>query len=312
MSQDATASDGRQLDLIPRIFTTGSLNLLAGASGVGKTALAASLARAFRDGTPIFGHAVNKPPAVGYINGDRSWEHGAGYWLAEAGCSDLLHYSMKDDPQFNPRSLRQGRTVCLTRLIDRLQLPPYSVVFIDPLSMFFGDLNRYEECAQTISEIQYALLPRQLTAMGLMHSVKLKADKRERYLRPQDSILGSAALFGYCDTQCYLASPQETGRPYYAFTLHPHLAPLQTFFLTRDAAGLFIPYDGFDDKNLQALLALIPPDYTEIDRPELAERAEAIPMSLATVKRVLRVLIDRGYVERVRPGIYRRRQLVTH
>ena len=74
---------------------------------MGKTALLASLARAFRDNRPIFGHQPAPLPAVGVINADRGWARGAGVWFTRAGFADVRYYSMADDPTFDARTLRR-------------------------------------------------------------------------------------------------------------------------------------------------------------------------------------------------------------
>jgi hypothetical protein len=55
-------------DPLPHFFTAGSLSLLSGASGVGKTAFIAMLARTFHEGGQIGGHVATRS-LVGYILG---------------------------------------------------------------------------------------------------------------------------------------------------------------------------------------------------------------------------------------------------
>jgi len=126
-------------------------------------------------------------------------------------------------------------------------------------------------------------------------------------MRLQDQILGSTAIFGFSDTQMYLASPEEIGERYYAFLWHPHGARPETFHLSRDERGLFVPYAGTSDEgNCERVLALIPEDGAEISFVELRRVALAVPLSSATLKRVLQTLIERERIVRVRHGSYRR------
>src|SRR5262245_46438530 len=242
-----TAPHDCQLDPLPNIIPAHGISLLAGAPNVGKTALLASLALAFRDGRPIFGHQPSHIPAIGVINADRSWARGAGVWFRRAGFPDVRYYSMADDPHFDPRTLRRRfeRSQRLIDFTDKLQLPAGSLLIADPVSLFLGgNLLDYDACAVACHEIRHALTLRQLTLIAAAHAAKLKADRRERYLRLQDQILGSTALFGFTDTQMYLASPEETGKPYFTFVWHSHLAPPEFFSLERDEQGLFVPYSG--------------------------------------------------------------------
>jgi len=294
-------------DPLPLIIPAGGISLLAGAPNVGKTALIAHFARAFRDSRPIFGHQPNPVDEVACINADRGWSRGAGEWFKRAGFPEIRYYSMADDRSFDPRSLRKKyeRTLRLTEFIHKLKLPRRTLLFVDPVSLFLGgNLLDYDSCAVACHEIRQLLDEETLTMTATAHSGKLKADKRERYARMQDQILGSTALFGFTDTQMYLAGPEETGKSYYTFVWHSHLAPPEFFTLERDEQGLFVPYSGADEGNCSRVLALLGED--EIGLAALVELAQQIPLSRATIKRVLEVLIERERVEKVRHGIYRK------
>lgn len=298
-----------EFDPIPRILPYGGVSLLAGAAGTGKTALLARLLRELREGKPVFGHQPGKINQVGIVTADRGWERGAGFWFERAGYYDIPHYSMCDDTSFDPRQLRRkfDRTALLLSFIDKLKLPAQSLVAVDPLGMFLGgNLNDYDSCAIACLEIRTGLRDRGLSLFGNAHSGKMKADKNQRYLRLQDAILGSAALFGFGDTQCYLAAPEEIGKDHYAFLWHPHEAPLEVFELARDESGLFVPYEpGADRGSCTRILDLMPLS-GDLALFALVERAEAIPLTRKTVQRALAQLIEDGKVEKVRKGVYRR------
>ena len=306
-------ADGLSLDLIPNLLIARGLNMFVGASGVGKTALLSTLVRNLRDGRLIFGHQPRPVPAIGVINADRGWARGAGEWYRRAGCPDIRHYSLLDDRKFDVRRLRRkwDRPQLLFEMASSLQLPRGSALIIDPISMFLGgNLLDYDACASACIEIHRWLDEYDLTTVSTAHSAKLKADKQERYARMQDQILGSTALLGYTDSQLYLASPEETGKPYYTLLLHSHLAPPEFHYLERDEQGLFVPYSGADEGNCTRLLTLLPEDGAEIAFKALVELAEGIPLSRATVHRVLQVLIERERVVNTGRGKYRR--IVIH
>jgi hypothetical protein len=296
-------------DPIPRIIPAYGISLLAGAPNVGKTALMAGIARNFRDNRPIFGHQPAVLPAIGVINADRSWARGTGEWFKRVGFADVRHYSMADDRSFDPRTLRRKfeRTQRLAEFVDKLQLPPESLLFVDPVSLFLGgNLIDYDSCAVACHEIRQMLATRCYHLIASAHSSKLKADKKDRYVRLQDQILGSTAIFGFSDTQMYLAAPEETGKPYYTFVWHSHLAPPEFFYLERDEQGLFVPYAGADQGNCTRVLQLFPEDGAEIELGALRELAEAIPLSKTTLYRVLDTLLERTRIAKVKHGVYRR------
>ena len=296
-------------DIIPDRLPGGGISILAGAPNIGKTALVSTLLRDLRDGRPIFGHQPQPVSAIGMINADRGWAKGAGHWLAEAGYPEIVHYSLADDPSFNMKRLRRkfDRTDILASLIDSLQLPAYALVVVDPISLFLGgNLLDYDACLVACHEIRAYLRLRRYTLLGTAHSGKMKADKRERYVRTSDQILGTTAIPGFTDAVLHLASPEELGKSYYRLVWHPHCAKAEEYFLDRDERGLFVPWTGADAATLARVLALFPADNAEISFAALVEYAEALPLSKATVKRALEPLIEHGSVERVKHGRYRR------
>ena len=294
---------------IPLIIPAGGISLLAGAPGIGKTALIATLARDLRDGRPIFGHQPAPVPAIGIVSADRGWAEGAGEWFKRAGYPEIRYYSLTDDPHFNPKRLRKkwDRTDLLMEFIDRLELPWGALVIVDPIALFLGgNLLDYDGCAVACLELRRLLQYRGLTLIATAHSAKLRADKKERYLRLQDQILGSTAIFGFTDTQMYLASPAELGKDYYMFLWHSHVTVPETFCLERDEQGLFVPYTGVDLGTQARVLNLFPPDGTEVTFGALVELAEALPLKRRQLKNVLEQLLADGRIEHVKHGCYRR------
>jgi hypothetical protein len=300
-------------DPLGHIFPFRSLSFLAGAAGTGKTALVAGILAHFHREQPIFGHQPGRVSDIGVIAADRGWLSGGAHWFALVGYPGVKFYSMLDDPFFDPKTLRKRyeRTMRLTEMVDRLKLRPGGLLFVDPLGLFLGgNLNDYDGCAIACHEIRAMLRERNLTMLATAHTSKMKADKRARYLRPQDAILGSAAQHAYGDTQCYLAAPEEIGKPYYEFTWHPHMTKPETFRLERDEQGLFVPYSGADRGNCARVLALLPENGAEMELAVLVELAEAIPLSRRTVIRVLQTLVEEELVEKKRYGVYAR--VVVH
>jgi DNA-binding transcriptional ArsR family regulator len=297
------------LDPIPRILPYGGVSLIAGAAGTGKTALLASFLRDLRQGRPIFGHQPSPIPAVAVITCDRGWDRGAGFWFERAGFAEIPHYAMVDDPLFDPRSLRRkfDRTARLLEMVDKLALPSRSLVAVDPIGLFLGgNLNDYDSCAVACLELRAGLRNRGLTLVGTAHSGKMKTDKNQRYLRLQDAILGSAALFGFGDTQMYLAAPDELRKSHYTLLWHPHEAKAEVFDLMRDENGLFVPYVPSDTGSGVRVLALLPEDGAPLTLAEIVQLAAAIPLTPKTVQRALLELIEQGLVVKVKHGTYRR------
>ncbi len=229
-------------DPLPPLVFGGSVNILAGASGTGKTALIAQWAVSLRDRTPLLGHEVGEIASIGVISADRSWEKSTGMWFERAGWPDVPHYSLQDDPGFKIERLANRRELVpiLGECLNALNLPWGSWVWVDPMGLFLGgDLNNYYACLVACSTIRRLCRTRGYSMTGAAHASKQIADPKRRYLRPQDKIAGSTALLGYSDTQFYLASPEEINADYYLLHVNSHHAPPANYRLDRLDNGLF-------------------------------------------------------------------------
>ena len=301
-------------DPLPGIIPYGGINLLAGAPGCGKTALLATLLKAFRDGTPIFGHTPKKVSSIAFFGVDRSWDSTRG-WFERAGFPDIPYYSLADDAAFVKTRLRRKleRTGILREVLDKFlasgALKPDGLIAVDPLSLFLGgNLLDYDACAVACLEIRDLLRARQLTMIATAHASKQRGEK-DRYVRLQDRILGSAAIFGFSDTQLYLATPEELDAEHYVFLWCPHMSPTESFTLTRDPQGLFVPHDpqAVARAVQETLLDLLPHNTTQTFSQivDLAAAA-APPMSRASVTRYLKALVAAGRISQPTRGLYLR------
>lgn len=295
-------------DPIAEIIPGGGISIIAGASGIGKTAFLAWWATRFRDHLPVFGHPTVALPEQVMLAIDRSWIQSTSKWFEAVGYPEIRAYSPLDDPAFRPAKMRskQHRIVLLQDFLDRLSpLAPGTLVYVDPLAPFLGgNLNDYDACATACMEIREVCRARRITIIGTAHTAKLKADPKDRYARVQDRILGSAALLGYTDTQMYLAAPEETGHNYYEFFWNPHHAPKATFQLERDPKnGLFIPPgEGSRQTEQQAILDYLAaqPDRTA----RFVELLTGVSLPKATLHRHLQALIKDGLVISPAKGLY--------
>lgn len=304
-------------DPIPGVIPFGSICTLAGATGVGKTALTATWIKRWLDGRSICWHPTNCPTAIGIIAGDRRWRSHR-QWFDVAECPELLHYSLRDDDNFPWNDLRLWLRVkdVTNRALDRLKLPPGGLVILDPLALFLpGKVNEYKDVAIGLGVLDQLIKPRQLTAFGLFHQAKQMNDRTQRYSRPQDRILGSAAQLGFSDTAMYLLAPEDLGTAYYGFGWVPHNSPPATFEFTKDDSGLFVPYRGVVDtspdssKDRPTQLLTLLPETLSISTSDLFDLAKAqFSVSRATFNRDLKTLADHQLVAKDSWGKWTRRK----
>lgn len=300
-------------DPIPHIMPHGSISTLSGASGVGKTCWLAGLIKAFQTGQPINGHPTHMPSAIGFISVDRPYrDHKV--WFDRAQCAPFSYYSMREDEDLNWEQLREYKRVpaMFAAALDKLNLPPGALVIVDPLPLLIaGKIIDYKDAAIGMALIDKALRARQLTLLGVFHVGKEKGNKNDRYLRPQDRILGSGGQVGYSETAMYLMSPVETGQAFYTIGWVPHQIPEESFKLQRDAQGLFQPFDDLTAYQAQQ---------EDTDRALTCFTSETIHVAAWLIERIcaacdckerhakelISLLCQAGKVERVSRGNYRR------
>jgi hypothetical protein len=305
------------------IFNCGFLSLLSGASGIGKTALVAGLAVRFRDGLSVFGHTPNVPPAIAYITADRPWAD-AGLWFEAVGFPEIRQYSILDDSGFAMALLRRGAAgeVALRTCLTALALPPGSLVFVDPMTLFLGgNLLDYHVVATTCIQIHRQLMDSHHCLVGLFHTSKQREDKKSRYLRAQDRITGSGALLGFTATQMNLMAPDEADRTddVYQLLINPHHRRQETIELTKDPeTGLFLFPDAAptqvttqlptQPRTLSAPLMAMYRQFPEY--PTLVYTAQFLQMyqdvNPKTVHERLNKLLATGLIERVARGAWRK------
>lgn len=117
-------------DPIPGIIPFGTVTLVGGASGVGKTTMLAEWCARWRDGRPICGHPTNPPTAFCYISADRPWLEYQPMFTA-AGFPDIPHYALAQDPTISLADLRKpfGGGEMFAKVLDRLKLPAGAHIF---------------------------------------------------------------------------------------------------------------------------------------------------------------------------------------
>lgn len=310
---DLTLPASAFADPIQDLIPFGSICTFSGASGVGKTAFIASMIVSIQAGEPLFGHQTNPPPKIGLLVCDRPWrDHAA--WFEKAGCPDLPHLSLRDLPDyqwqlFRTYSPEEMASKLFGGLIDTLALPPGSLLIVDPLPLFLsGRLIDYKDVAISFGMLDRELRKRQITMLGVFHVSKQKANRTDRYMRPQDRILGSAALIGYSETAFYLLSPDEAEHHAYEFGAIAHQLPPIVLHYKRNKQGLFVPaheLDGIDQE--EQAFACFPPEGTSVAASIILDKIErTLPCANATARRILGRLISDGRVKKLGRGLYER------
>lgn len=300
-------------DPIPSIIDFGTVNILAGAPGVGKTTLFGEWCARWRDGKSICGHPTNPPTALYYLSTDRGG-HSTNKLLALHNLRAdryATYYNPLDDPTFkrdlmrNPAQALETLRWCLQQFNPAIIQGAHLV--IDPAAPLFvpGSQNDPRPVAAMLWELHVLAREYAITIFVLAHFAKQHADTTQRYQRPQDRISGSGAWSGFSDTQMFMVDPEPPSQPYHQVGWNPRHAAPQTFKFVRDGS-LFVPYRSMEDvgvgkvcvpKTAYDVFVLIPEE--GIKTGEFEELAIiALRISRATLFRSLKTLENLGVIER--------------
>jgi len=296
-------------DPIPGVIPFGTVTLVAGAPGVGKTAMLSEWIVRWRDGRQIWGHPTNQPTGFYYLAADRQWQSHQ-TWFNTVGFPDIPRYSLADDPSLNLDWVRQPSNAIklFERCLDHLKPLPGGHVFVDPIAPLFivGDQNRPRDVAITLFHFSRFAKRYQINITAAAHFSKQKMDAQTQYRRPMDRISGTGAFVGYSDTQVWLIDPEPPEQPYHIFGWRPRHSKEENFKVTRTDTCLFIPYTE-DGEETRLLLELIPYDRS-ISTGELADLVfEAMGMNKRTLYRRLIDLREAGLVEHIRGRVIRKK-----
>ncbi len=310
-------SDSPFLDPIPGIMPFGTLTMLSGAPGAGKTAMIAEFYVRLRDGRSIWGYPTNKPTGFAYIASDRQWASHQ-QWFNLVGMPDIPHYSLADDPHIDIKEdFEESKALelfhnALKQCNDGVPPIPGSIVTVDPVTPLFiaGSPNSSRAVAKTLLTMSREARSFQITLNLVGHFGKQPADRNARYQRPQDRIAGSGAFSGFSDTQMYLCEPDPPDHPFHMFGWNPRHRPPEEFMCRRNESGLFVPYDVMQEDgvacNVFDVMESVGPTSTEAITDKAFDDHSYSPK---TVKRALVRLLEQGRIVRMKRGWYARVRL---
>lgn len=229
------------LDPIPGVIPFGSLCVVAGASGAGKTILFADWLARMRDSKRICGHPTNPSTAYYVLAADRDWStyHKA---YSAAGFPDVQRYVLASDPDFNPQNWgrKSSAFTLFEDCLKKLAPIPGSWVNVDPVAPLFiqGNQNDARDVALSLHWFRKMAEKYQIT-LALFANVG-KQRQEDTYRRAQDRIAGSGAFVAYSDTQI---SVEQDDAGVMTMRWTPRSAPPEEHQFTFDqATRLFVPH----------------------------------------------------------------------
>lgn len=301
-------------DPIPGVIPFGSLTVVAGASGAGKTIWMAEMIQRMRSGRTVCGHSTNPSTDYYVLAADRNWDTYARAFGA-AGYPEINRYVLADDPAFDPKSWGKKHSAftlfesCLTLLDPK----PGSWVSVEPVAPLFIQGNQNDARDVALSLHWYRKMARQFQITLALFANVGKQKSEETYRRAQDRIAGSGAFVAYSDTQISM-DQDEDGVMTMRWT--PRCAPAGEFqFKYNTETNLFCPYldpsnslpANIIPPNLLPIYNLIPELPAEITSPELVKVIGGeLQLKRAMAFRRIQQLVEKSLIERNELGIIRR------
>lgn len=303
-------------DIIPHVLPTGTMHLLSGAPGAGKTTVMAQLFAALQQGKPFFGRHGRAPAAIGYVSTDRPYEDHS-RWFELAGAHIDAAWSIHGDPSLTGAKIRariakDGTGWLLEYVVDKLWpqgVPQDSLIVLDPTVLFVGgDLQNYTTVFTHMIDLTKWAAASNCTILGVTHASKQKAGADHRYKRPQDRVSGTTAQTGTVGTTMHLAPPTECEDEDGHSELHigPRSAPEFVVWLERGHDGLFKlverPMPKEQEKNptaiSQIILGLVPTEPAVVATKDVNSQVALLHgLTRMTVHRHLKMLEESGAIK---------------
>lgn len=325
-------SDGSELpDIISGdVLRTGSLNIFSGPTHSGKSTLLAYLLSQISKGQPLFGWETRCPAVIAYVALDHCWKVYAPLYR-KVGL-EVVHYARRDDSEKGvARKLRniieqKGTYYGMEYLMLKLfpdGVPRDALVICDPIHPLTGkDINDHARVGEAMTDIGQYCGHRMVTIIGTAHTAKVQADPKKRYARAIDRAAGSTAIVGYAETAFALVTPHEIGDGRGRVSeLHcdSRNAPPKVISLVRSATtGMFVtPEEASkedivtqtqDEVSAAMLLQFFPAPDTSISTGDVLKASAHLQLPKRTVERYLTTLYTGGQIEKMRKGVYRRRE----
>jgi len=195
----------------------GSINLLGGNTHSGKSTLLYDLVRSLRYSVPFFGRDTRAPKEIAVLLADRPAEDNPMWVRAlNEGLIDNFLSAIEDRDYIETIEItsKTGKGMegweKFKKLVDKMECPEESVLIVDVFtSKFLGNLMSIVEVGENMDSINAYCHKRKITVIGTGYGVKPTQDKKQRYTRYIDRMIGASSLRGGASSVMYLATVEE-------------------------------------------------------------------------------------------------------
>lgn len=286
--------------LVEGLIAEGSINVLCGASGAGKTTWLLTAMDSYMKGNPILGHDVLQKDnrTFFYVGADRD-EDDVEEMLHHLGLPTLQHVALLESAS----------------AVDFLKLAPpdTSIMAIDGVSMLIegGKISDNDTVGKFLRRCRLWAKAHKCALWFLCHSPKKW--KGEEIVNVRENILGSIAWGAFADTVVYAAKddpsdPDNTARTFY---VEPRHGKMEAHRFKFDEQGQFVEVLLPIEQTSKVVIFTMMTVGTVYKRKELVEKALSRSISPATLDRALKVLIAEGKVVKADEGEYAAVKIVS-
>jgi energy-coupling factor transporter ATP-binding protein EcfA2 len=297
--------------IVEGIIPEGSVCLLAGDSGVGKSWLSFHMAQAVSGSIPFLGHFKTTPCRVLYLDAE------SGENLLRRRFKKLWRGLLEDNPNLSPElsisvqllSVKLDRDGC-TALEERIRSDGITLVILDPMIHFTsGDENSSRETAEFLEGLREVAHNTGCTFF-LVHHVR--KESRMNSNSAGQMIRGSSAIRGVMDSILYARKLTE-GKVMIEHDKCRHAEPVPTFLVgitDPDDETTCIRYSGesktSETDRREIAEAVITRTLADnggaASRQELVTQCKAESVSERTVNEVLKRLSEKAVITKKKQG----------
>ena len=299
--------------LIEDILWKGTLNLIGGPSGVGKTTWLLPLLKDWSEGLPVLNGKASKPCPWVYVSSDRGLRE-TNRTLARLGLSDW------DIPCWVVEEIMPVDSIDMLHVFERF--PKVGLYVIEGLQSFIpeGRNQNKTEMNWIVALRKYAMRAGEdKTILAITHTPKERPG--ENYQDARSSFLGSVSLGACCSTMILFeraksgakggkngAAPQDSRE----VTIMPTNAPHMHLSYDRDSQGRYVLMNDPEWQNSLTIECLFSdwPEDKPVTSQQLNDWAAKSQISMATLHRWVNEQMTLGRLEKVQRGVYKKLPLI--
>ncbi len=277
--------------LIESIIPCGSVNLLGGASGSGKSRLSFQGMKEIQQCKTLFGYKCLFPVHQEYIAFDRTIES-----IYTTLNNMEIHLG---DISLKSYVLNQSTPTIDSTIISK----DCNLLWVDGIECLIEKLIDFRSVGQKVRELVRFADLHKVSIIALMGMAKMK--ESERYTNSREELIGSTAWGRFSDTIFTLGSEGDNICKERTLKILPRNDAPATKILTFDSKGHLVEIVTNDDPPSVTIVLKIFADHpTQLTTSELIGYASDAGISESSTKKAIDYLLNQGKIRKCKQGVY--------